>query len=43
MENKAPDHDKKNINQDTRTASPMDFEYIIKNNMIENTLLSLAN
>ena len=43
MGNKTPDHDKKNMNQDTRTAAPMDFEYIIKNNMIENTLLSLAN
>ena len=44
MENNTPDHDKKNMNQDTpETAAPMDFEYIIKNNMIENTLLSLAN
>ena len=44
MGNNTPDHDKKNINQDTPgTAAPMDFEYIIKNNMIENTLLSLAD
>lgn len=37
-----PDQDKKNINQDT-AADKMDFDYIIKNNMIENTLLSLAD
>lgn len=44
MGNKTPDHGKKNMNQDTpETAAPMDFEYIIKNNMIENTLLSLAD
>jgi len=44
MGNNTPDHDKKNMNQDTpETAAPMDFEYIIKNNMIENTLLSLAD
>ena len=44
MGKNTPDHDKKNMNQDTpEKAAPMDFEYIIKNNMIENTLLSLAN
>lgn len=43
LEKNRPDQNKKIMNQDTDTAADkMDFEYIIKNNMIEDTLLSLA-